>query len=755
MFKNMKIAGKMVFGFALVLVITVVVGVFGIVNINTLNTNFYLLQNHPTERYKLLNNMAEDLVNMRRIVSVMAFRLGDEPALNSLLAEAQVSFNNIMTYLGDYQSNMQSDTQINPARAADLMAVSHVLHGLINDYYNNVVIGMFNVAREGIVGDPESRARVETFFDTGAALYAELYEQFEYLSEGAQITMDNRFAEINVQTANTTVMMVVLSAIAVVLGIAIAMIISRAIAKPISEVVDVIEDVAQGNLNVNIRANSKDETGMLAQSAQTLVSTLQKLIHDMEHMADEHERGDIDVVVPEDEFVGEFKTVASQINSMVNNHINTKKAAINAFSQLADGNFDFPFALLPGKKRFINDGLESMRTQIKAVASEINKIIKAAAVQGDLSIKIDESGYRDGWLEIMQGLNSVVSSVNDPIQEIRKVVGNLNAGKFDMQVEGDYPGDFLSIKNDVNMLVVDLNKYIVEIDQCLGAVASGDLTRSTSMQFDGDFDRIGQSINNIVDTLHKTMAEISAASSQVLSGASQISTSAMQLANGATEQASSVQELNASVDMISQQTNQNAESAEEANGLSNRSSENAREGNDAMKHMLEAMEQIKESSSNISKIIKTIQDIAFQTNLLSLNAAVEAARAGEHGKGFSVVAEEVRNLASRSQQAATETTQMIEDSINRVETGSGIAETTAESLDTIVSNASEIMQIIGSISVSSKDQAEAVGQVSIGLSQISQVVQSNSAVSEETAAAAEELNSQAELLQQLVSYFRL
>ena len=251
------------------------------------------------------------------------------------------------------------------------------------------------------------------------------------------------------------------------------------------------------------------------------------------------------------------------------------------------------------------------------------------------------------------------------------------------------------------------------------------------------------------------MSEISAASSQVLSGAKQISTSAMDLANGASEQASSVQELNASVDLISQQTNQNAENAENANELSNRSTQNARDGNEDMKKMLESMMQIKESSSNISRIIKVIQDIAFQTNLLSLNAAVEAARAGEHGKGFSVVAEEVRNLAARSQTAATETTGLIEDSIERVETGSEIAESTAEALDVIVNNANEILQIINSISTSSKGQAEAISQVSIGLQQISNVVQSNSAVSEETAAAAEELNSQAELLQELVTYFKL
>jgi methyl-accepting chemotaxis protein len=174
-----------------------------------------------------------------------------------------------------------------------------------------------------------------------------------------------------------------------------------------------------------------------------------------------------------------------------------------------------------------------------------------------------------------------------------------------------------------------------------------------------------------------------------------------------------------------------------------------------MQNLLNAMNAIKESSTNISKVIKAISDIAFQTNLLALNASVEAARAGEHGKGFAVVADEVRSLASKSSESANDTATLIENSNSRVNDGTQIAQGTANALSTIVEDVAQVSKIIGTIAESSRNQAEAISQVSIGLNQISQVVQNNSSTSEESAAAAEELNSQAELLQQMVSYFKI
>jgi len=485
------------------------------------------------------------------------------------------------------------------------------------------------------------------------------------------------------------------------------------------------------------------------------LEVVENLIRDVSEVHKKHLSGSYKYRVDNSIYKGAFKRIANGLNEMLEYHTGTKKEILDTISEIINGNFKAKLRQFEGEEIYINETVDSIVSNIENLANGIREMAREAS-KGNLEFRIDISKYNGEWAKITEELNGIMVAVDKPISEIVNVMKNLQNAKFDKKVTNNsFSGSFQIIAEAVNTVVFSLAEVIKELDESLYAIAKGDLTREVTVDFPGDLAPIKNSIEKINKDLSKTMSEIQSAANQVLLGARQISSSAMTLATGASEQSSSIEELNATLSAIEGQTKQNAEHAIEASSLSEKSTKSAIEGNEDMTKMLKAMVAIKSASGNISNVIKVIEDIAFQTNLLALNASVEAARAGEHGRGFAVVAEEVRSLAVSSQSAVADTTNLIEDSISRVESGSNIAESTAQSLEGIVKSANELLSIINNISEASRNQAEAIEQVSIGLDQISSVVQSNSAVSEETASASEELNSQAELMQKLVAYFKV
>ncbi len=355
-------------------------------------------------------------------------------------------------------------------------------------------------------------------------------------------------------------------------------------------------------------------------------------------------------------------------------------------------------------------------------------------------------------------LGSYISGlIGKPLVLIARLANMLSVGN--LNIDSVYTKKDLELanrKDEIGKLTCAFKELVVSTrEQVFAAerVASGDLTVEVRPRSEDDV--LGRALMNLVDSLSGMVTAIISASEQVAAGANSLSDSSMALSQGATEQASSVEELTASIEQIASQTSLNSQNADLANDYAVKAKTNAAEGNGQMKEMLKAMDEINVSSAGISKIIKVIDDIAFQTNILALNAAVEAARAGQHGLGFAVVAEEVRTLAAKSASAANETTEMIENSIRKVEAGTRIAKETAEALDRIVEEVDKAAALVGSIAAASREQAMALEQINQGVMQISQVVQTNAATSEESAAASEELSGQAAQLKEIVNAFKI
>jgi methyl-accepting chemotaxis protein len=339
--------------------------------------------------------------------------------------------------------------------------------------------------------------------------------------------------------------------------------------------------------------------------------------------------------------------------------------------------------------------------------------------------------------------------ISKPINKLVDVAGRLALGDVNVSAKVDRQDETGKLANAFEKMIENIRSQAHAAER----IASGDLTVDVAVRSEDDL--LGKKLYEMVHNNNEILSNIATASDQVAVGAKQVSDTSMALSHGATEQAASVEELTASLEEISAQTEMNAKNANKANELAETAKVNAVQGNSQMKDMLSAMEDINESSMNISKVIKVIDDIAFQTNILALNAAVEAARAGQHGKGFAVVADEVRNLAARSASAAKETTDMIEGSIKKAEGGTRIAKDTAVALSKIVDGVEKVANLVNDIAIASNEQAMGIQQINQGIMQVSQVVQTNSATSEESAAASEQLSGQASMLKETVNKFKL
>ena len=349
----------------------------------------------------------------------------------------------------------------------------------------------------------------------------------------------------------------------------------------------------------------------------------------------------------------------------------------------------------------------------------------------------------------------ITRAITRPIQEISDAAKELEAGNLDTDIAYRSKDELGALSENMRKTIHSLKEYISEINRVFRELSSGNLQISTEIEFRGSFIEMKQSVDSAVLKINDTLNQINRSAEQVSVGADQVSDSAQALAQGATEQAGTLEELAAAITEVSKRVDSNAKNAVQSNSQANAVGELLTASNDKMQQLIAAMSQIRDSSGEIEKINKAIEDIAFQTNILALNAAVEAARAGTAGKGFSVVADEVRNLAAKSAEAARNAETLIDSSIRNVQSGVEIADDTAQSLISVVDSVNQNIQSINEISEASLEQSQAIDQITQGIDQLSAVVQNNSATAEQSAAASEELFSQAKLLKESVDYFKL
>ena len=449
-------------------------------------------------------------------------------------------------------------------------------------------------------------------------------------------------------------------------------------------------------------------------------------------MSDEHNKGDIDIFIPAEKFEGDFRVMAQGVNEMVGGHIAVKKKAMACVAEFGKGNFEAPLEKFPGKKAFINDTIEQVRVNLKALIADADGLVKAA-VEGRLATRADASKHHGDFRKIVEGVNRTLDAVIGPLNVAAEYVEKISRGEIPAKIVDNYNGDFNAIKNNLNVLIEAMN----DIAEAAQHIARGDLT--TQIHERSAQDKLMQALAAMVASLTKVVVDIKTVASEVANGSQSMSSASSELSEGANTQAASAEEASSSMEEMVSNIRQNADNAQQTEKIAVRSADDAREGGRAVADAVTAMKEI---ASKIS----IIEEIARQTNMLALNAAIEAARAGEHGKGFAVVAAEVRKLAERSQKAAGEINQLSGSTVK-------VAEKAGELLVQLVPNIQKTAELVKEISAASAEQNTGAEQINKALQQLQTVIQQNASAAEEMAATSEELTGQAEGMLGTVDFF--
>lgn len=738
-FYNMKIAGKLILCFVLVAALAGVIGLVGYQSLQEL-----------TERDKA--TYAKHVVSLATVGDMgITFQRVRVTGRDAQAAANPQGFQKAADQLNTYRKLLdQLDESFEKSIVvADVRQTFQEYQEAKKTYFRELDVFMEFLKR----GDAAAaKAYQDERIVPVAGKVGELIDKLGDLKQRNAEIATNQNAE---QAATAARYMLITVLVAVALAIGLGLFLAKVIGDPVKKLVVAADGIAKGNLAAPDVAMTKDEIGQLVRSFGGMIDNINALVADANMLSAAAVAGKLDTRADASRHQGDYRRIVEGVNQTLDAVIGPLNVSAEYVDRISKG--DIPPRITDnynGDFNEIKNNLNQCIDAVNALVTDSNMLVQAA-VAGKLATRADASRHQGDFRKIVEGVNQTLDAVVGPIREAAAVLKEMSQGNLQMRVKGDYQGDHAEIKNAMNETLDSLGAYIGELSSVLKEMANSNLNVGITGDYKGDFVQIKEAVNLIVSSFNEVFGEINNAADQVASGSKQVSDGSQALSQGAAEQASSIEELSVTIGQVATQTKDNALNANQANTLALSVKETAEEGNNHMKEMLKSMADINQSSASISKIIKVIDEIAFQTNILALNAAVEAARAGQHGKGFAVVAEEVRNLAARSANAAKETTALIEGSIKKAEDGTEIANGTAKALDEIVVGVTKAAALVGEIAEASSQQATSIAEVNKGIEQVSQVVQTNSATAEESAAASEELSSQAALLKGMVNKFRL
>ena len=693
-FRNLTIARKLTIAFALITIATLAMGGFAVMRLQQASGQLAEVSSRYMPAVQYLDRIRADLAEIR-IAELSQLSHLDDPAF---VAEYNQRITEQLQKLSEHSRQYEAL----PASAAqkqlyaDMQKTSKAYldaHALMAQA---IASGQFDLAQT-ISNDQSRIAR------------RDLFDDVEQLSSYVATALDRETTAANSAQASSIVAILVFMLLLAITSAVFGVVIVRSIVGPVRSALRSADDIANGRLDGNIDASRRDEVGQLLASMQGMQHRLKAVIASQVELASEHDKGQISFRIDESRFPGEYGRMVRETNALVAQHIGVKMRAVEVMRHYARGDLSVDMDRLPGEKAAITDAMDSTKSSLSAINSEIKRLSSAAAA-GDFSQRGNAERFEHDFRDMVCGLNSLMETTETNL-------GHLSA--------------------------------------LLQAIAQGDLTQRMEGDFHGVFARMRDDGNSSVDQLAAIVTRIHAASGSIGLSASEIATGNSDLSRRTEQQAANLEETAASMEELTSTVRQNAEHARQADQLARGAADVAAKGGDVVSQVVTTMTSIEQSSQRISDIISVIDGIAFQTNILALNAAVEAARAGDQGRGFAVVASEVRTLAQRSASAAKEIKGLIDTSVDKVSEGSQLVRRAGTTMDEIVASVQRVTTIMADIASASQEQSAGIDQVNQTVMQMDESTQQNAALVEEASAAARSMEEQAQQLSEAVAQFRI
>lgn len=748
----MRIKSKLVSGFFCIACFCLVVGATALIQSNALQAGINSLSDGTIPTLEYLKSVSQSMYVIKVAVRSIANERG---ITNEEYYSRQLM--NIDKARTDYRKALQNYDRLPKTLIERELyeKVQVLLNGAIE--FNNEVISLAKEARNAPA--EERSAYFDRIFSLTSGEKRLAFDTFEKtLSELISYDQDFYGTEMpkkiisSAESAESVLLLV--TAGAFIAALALGLFLGSSISRSLQSAVAILDKIAAGDFTDQFISGTRDEFQKLAISLSSVSSAIMKLLEEADSMTEAATSGKLNFRGNTTAFSGSYKTLMTGINAIVDSlvgFIDTMPAP----AMIIDRDFNIIFMNKIASSLGKSNASFGSGSTLKCHDFFKTEDCKSSRCACFRAMDRGEPATSETIARPTETPYDI-SYTGVPVRDRSgKIVGALEIITDQTEIK--------KASRLMNKRASFQNSEIERLDRFLKNVASGDL-RDTFKVSDGDhetadakksFDMIAEGLNRTLYSISEALSQVSATVEQVTVGSEQVAQASQSLSQGATEQASSLEEITASVTEISNQTKLNTENAIKVDVVSRSSKESAERGNLRMQELIRAMNDINANAEKIQNVIQVIDDIAFQINLLALNANVEAARAGKYGKGFAVVAEEVRNLAVRSGKSVRDTTEMIEATISSIRNGNSLVDATASQLKAILSGAEEVEQLAEQVCEASKEQSTGLGQISIGLGQIDQVTQSNTASAEESAAAAEELSSQAQMLKSLITRFRL